>query len=193
MSGFLGSGKTSLILSLAKGYIKEKGARIAIIENDFTQVSVDARYISLRGMTVKDLCTGCICCTKRKDLLSALYELEEQDRPDIVIIEPSGIANPGCILSALEKYRGSELSKIISVVLVDGSRFDEMMPAFEMPLRNQLTHADLAIISKIDKVDRSGLNRVCKWLFENYPGKSILQTNLSDLSSIDIVRKRLWA
>jgi G3E family GTPase len=105
ISGFLGSGKTTLLLAVAKGLVAS-GRKVAIIENEIGKVGVDGETIAAEGLAVKELFSGCICCSLRINLVNTLLELERTTEPDIVIIEPSGVAGPDLLLAALVGYGG---------------------------------------------------------------------------------------
>src|SRR5574337_204530 len=93
IAGYLGSGKTTLILALSKQFAAE-GTRVAILVNDVGAVPVDGAVMKEYGLTVKDIGGGCICCQVSGSLLKTLEALARDVRPDIVIIEPTGIAVP---------------------------------------------------------------------------------------------------
>jgi len=191
VSGFLGSGKTSLIVPLAKDLIATAGRRIAIIENDYGRVSADAKLINSSGLAVKEICAGCICCSLGPSLLKTLQELESSVGPDLIIIEPSGLANPDSIISTLRMHQPS-VARISTIVLLDSSRFAAMMPAFDIPLRNQVAAADLLVVNKIDKTDARALGQVQQWLSSNFPHKAFLFSSRADRASLDEIRKRAW-
>ena len=83
ISGFLGSGKTTLLLRIAKSLVEDSGRKIAIIENEIGKVGVDDQTIAAEGLTVKELFSGCVCCSLRLDLINTLLELERNVNPDI--------------------------------------------------------------------------------------------------------------
>jgi Ni2+-binding GTPase involved in maturation of urease and hydrogenase len=91
VSGFLGAGKTTLIQKLIRDSFR--GQRVALIENDFGEIGVDAALLGAGGLEVREINSGCICCTLTGDFVRALRELLERYRPEEVIIEPSGLGN----------------------------------------------------------------------------------------------------
>ena len=100
VSGALGSGKTTLLLPLAEA-LQEAGHRVGILENDAGQVPVDAPFLRSQGFAVQDLASGCICCDLSSELPGAFAALSEALDPDVVLIEPSGLAAPGILKNAL--------------------------------------------------------------------------------------------
>ena len=90
ISGFLGAGKTTLLQKLLReGFA---GQKVALVENDFGAVSLDAKLLKSGGYTVQELRAGCICCTLNGNFVSALVSLLRRVQPDVVLIEPSGVA-----------------------------------------------------------------------------------------------------
>ena len=92
-AGFLGSGKTTLIISIAR-QATEAGRRLCVIVNEIGEVGIDGEVLRVGDLEVKEITAGCICCQIGVDLVRTLRELEEGFRPDLVIIEASGIATP---------------------------------------------------------------------------------------------------
>jgi G3E family GTPase len=153
VAGFLGSGKTTLVLSIIERIINRMGKKVVVIVNDFGTVGIDGKVMTKYGIQVKELASGCICCTLGADLLYTLQEVEEGFQPDIVVIEPTGVADPDAIVQAMNYYEGKKLGWIRSVVIVDASRFDVIMKALGRPLTAQVRTADLVLINKTDLVD----------------------------------------
>jgi len=103
ISGFLGAGKTTLIQKLLKEeFHKEK---VALIENDFGEISVDAALLNTGGVEVKEMNSGCICCSLSGDFVKALKELLDRFHPDKIIIEPSGVGKLSDIVKACADIR----------------------------------------------------------------------------------------
>ncbi len=152
ISGFLGSGKTTLLLSLAKGLAESSGRKIAIVENEVGKVGVDGQILEAEGFPVKELFSGCICCSLRIDLVNTLLELERTAAPDIVIIEPSGVAGPDQILAALVGY-GGEIGRKVIINIVDASRHRIILSKPLLPIVSKgIEVADLILLSKADTV-----------------------------------------
>lgn len=120
LSGFLGAGKTTLLLALARRWA-DAGRKVAIIENEAGKVGIDDRVLVSHGLAVRELYSGCVCCSLRLDLISTLCTVEKELAPDLVIVEPSGVAGPGAVKDAFAGYAGS-LERRLLVVLADGPR-----------------------------------------------------------------------
>ncbi|MCX8169783.1 MAG: hypothetical protein N3D72_01705, partial [Candidatus Methanomethyliaceae archaeon] len=96
IAGFLGSGKTTTIIAISRE-MSNRGKRVAIIVNEIGEVPVDAKIMSDYGLKVMDIGGGCICCELMINLSYTLEELARLYSPDIVLIEPSGVAIPSSI------------------------------------------------------------------------------------------------
>ena len=160
VAGFLGSGKTTMVLSAISRIIERTGKKVVIIVNDFGTVGIDGKLMEKYGLNVAELASGCICCTLGGDLLTTLQDIEEKIRPDLVVIEPTGLADPDAIVGALDHYPGKPLERIRSAVIVDAVRFPAIFKALNRPLTSQVKSADLVLINKIDAVPADALNAV---------------------------------
>ncbi len=155
-AGFLGSGKTTLILPIAKDLV-EKGRKLVIIENEVGKIGVDDRYLQQEGLNVRELYSGCICCQLRVDLLNTLYEIERTIDPDVVIMEPSGVASPAQVLQGLVGYGGNIDRKRV-IFLIDAIRF-KAIELLSLPLvETGVECADIVAINKIDGVSEQHLD-----------------------------------
>ncbi len=150
LSGFLGSGKTTLLLKVARRFT-DAGLKVAIIENEAGMVGIDDRIIAAEGFDVRELYSGCICCSLQLDLVRTLALLEEEAHPDIVILEPSGVAAPAAVTGAFRLYSG-KIERQLLVVLADLPRMEKLigknLPFFETAVQAgeiiALTKADAA-------------------------------------------------
>lgn len=149
VAGFLGSGKTTFIIKLARAAIRT-GRRVAIIVNEIGEIGIDDQLMRQLDLNVWELLSGCICCTLSGDLVTTLQELDAQYAPDLVLLEPSGAAEPGNVLTALPYYRGRPLTSVRCVVLLDPLRLPMLLEVLTPLIRSQIRHADLLIINKTD-------------------------------------------
>lgn len=158
IAGFLGAGKTSVLVPLAKAFV-QAGRRVAIIENEVGKVGVDDQLLKSEGLPVKELFSGCICCSLRLDLVSTMLELERSYRPDVVLLEPSGVAGPDAVADAFNGY-GGEIARRQVVTVVDAARFETLFKLNLPIFQAGLNVADLVLINKMDKVDAAALARI---------------------------------
>ena len=122
LSGFLGSGKTTLLIALA-GIYAEKGLKTAIIENEIGEIPVDSMLLKSEGLSVRELFAGCICCSIRQDLTAAVKEIKHTVNPDILLIEPTGVAAPD-IVTGIIGYCLSDDDSVDTLLVVDYRRIE---------------------------------------------------------------------
>jgi G3E family GTPase len=149
VAGFLGSGKTTLILSVAQQLVAA-GSKVAIVENEAGEIGIDGELIRRVGLTVRELFNGCICCQLSADLVPTLEAIAAEISPDWVIIEPSGIAEPKRVLAALPYYRGPRLNMVRTLTLMDPTRIPEIFEVLTPLITAQIRAADVVVINKSD-------------------------------------------
>jgi G3E family GTPase len=149
ITGFLGSGKTTLIIKLAQA-ATERAKRVAIVVNEIGAIGIDDRLMRQLDLNVWELVNGCICCTLSGDLVTTLQNLDANYAPDLVMVEPSGAADPKNILSALPYYRGRPLESLYTATIVDPLRVEMLVEVLTPLITSQIRHADLILISKRD-------------------------------------------
>ncbi|MHC4886986.1 MAG: GTP-binding protein, partial [Planctomycetota bacterium] len=152
LAGFLGAGKTSLLLQIARILSEEKGLRLAIVENEVGQVGIDDEVVREEGMQVREIYSGCICCSLRLDLVTTLLEIEREIAPDLVIVEPSGMAGPKQVVGALVGY-GGEIESRTTAVIMDAERLRRMADLSLPLIEDSIQAADLILLNKVDAVD----------------------------------------
>ena len=152
VTGFLGAGKTTLVNHLLA---HAEGRRIAAVVNDFGDINIDAELITGASDGVVSLSNGCICCSLEGDLLRTIASLlRREPRPEFIVIETSGVADPAEIVRNLMDpliWQEAPLETVVCVV-------DAMTPAAELAdplLRSQLRSADVVALSKLDLADAS--------------------------------------
>ncbi len=155
IAGYLGSGKTTLIIALTRG-LAGKGKRVAILVNDVGEVSVDGSVMEEYGLTVKDIGGGCICCQVAGNMLKTLELLAAGAKPDIVIIEPTGMAVPRAIreTAAMLDVRKAVLEIGPTIVLFDVTRSGKLLSydTLKRLVTTQLKDADIIALSKAEMV-----------------------------------------
>lgn len=174
IGGFLGSGKTTTLLSLGR-HMVEKGHRVAIIVNEIGEVGVDGETLSGSGLIAKELTSGCICCTLRISMEYTLQTLEEEYDPDVLIIEPTGIALPLQIKEHVALMGLPDLSFAPVVTIVDASRFDVELSQVPKFILTQIEEAEILCVNKIDLVDRETLVSVTGRLMDVNPDALIVE------------------
>jgi len=150
LSGFLGAGKTSFLLKLCQ-YLVQRGQRVAIIENEVGAVSVDGAILAGEGVSMRELFNGCICCSLANELDYTIRTLQEEQDPDWMIMEATGLAIPEITSVRFASGRVRRYSLQI-VVLVDAARFPQLAKVSPLVTR-QVENADVLYLNKVDLVD----------------------------------------
>ena len=178
LSGFLGSGKTTILMQLISHLSEKHGAgyRIAIIENEIGSASVDASIIQDAGYSVTEMLSGCVCCTLIGQLIPSLERLAQELDPQLIILEATGVAAPEDIRDNIVRYSDYP-TRIIA--LADASRWRRIMRALSMLLEAQIEPADTICINKIDLVDDEALAEVECTVRGINPSAPIVRVNAS--------------
>lgn len=148
-TGFLGSGKTSVIIPLAKA-AAAAGRKVAILVNEIGEIGIDNQLMRQLGLNMWELVAGCICCTLSADLVSTLKQVEAEYAPELVVVEASGAADPSRILELLPHYRGRPLAGVRTVTMIDPLRLEMLLEVLTPLITSQIACADIIIISKAD-------------------------------------------
>jgi G3E family GTPase len=183
VTGFLGAGKTTLVNRILQ---QADGRRIAAVVNDFGAINIDAELIAGAEDGVVSLANGCICCSLEGDLLRTLSNLlRRTPRPEAIMIETSGVADPNDIIRNLMDpviWREAPLETVLCVVDASSPEAQLDDPLF----LSQLRAADLLAVSKGDLVDRPSLDRRCRSLSQINRRASVIEATGGDVP-LDLV------
>ncbi|MDR0791431.1 MAG: molybdopterin-guanine dinucleotide biosynthesis protein MobB [Methanomassiliicoccaceae archaeon] len=152
VTGFLGSGKTSFLTKLASE-LTGRGYKVAVIVNDVGHINVDQKVMSSHGLNVKEVAGGCICCEIQGTFTMTIMNLHMSYKPDIVLVEPSGVAIPWGLKQAVaEASKNSGLDIVHSpiVTFVDCTALEEQMMFVGRLISTQIREADAIMINKTD-------------------------------------------
>ena len=174
IGGFLGSGKTTTILKISR-QLSNAEKRTAIIVNEIGEIGLDGDILSGPDIVTEELTSGCICCTLRISMQYTLQTLEEEFGPDIVIIEPTGIAFPGQIREEIETMGLSDLSFAPVVTLVDPGRFGTEAKEIPRFIETQIREAEILCINKTDITPAEIVLSTEKMIHEINPEARILK------------------
>ncbi|AFV12961.1 CobW-like protein [Thermacetogenium phaeum DSM 12270] len=177
VSGFLGSGKTTLIRQLAGYLVVDREQKVVIIENEVGEVGIDDRFLSGEGFQVREIYGGCICCQLTGELTLAVNQIAERFSPDWVIIEATGVARPSTILNTLERY-GKGIDGIFTLAVADTGRWEELMEIMPELISAQVAEAKLVIASKIDEAGEGELQRLMEKVKEINPRAGVVAASL---------------
>lgn len=158
LGGFAGSGKTTLLLRLA-GALSRCGRRVAIIENDAAPDGIDAAVLRRRGWRTEEIVSGCICCSLRGSLQTTLIRLLHEYEPDVVLLEPSGIAGPFMVEEAVRSVNLPSL-RISRILLLDAGRCRDRRLHILPFVRQSVIEASLILLNKCDLLNEKELDDV---------------------------------
>ncbi|MPW24399.1 cobalamin biosynthesis protein P47K [Alkalibaculum sp. M08DMB] len=161
LGGFLGSGKTSVVIQLAKyivGDNPENTTKVVILENEIGEVSVDDKILINNGYEVANMFSGCVCCTMSGELVIGLHKIIRDFNPELIIMEATGVAYPHNIKETIAQSM-PDINCIITCV-TDAKRWKRLIRPMEMLLKDQLNDADVILINKVDIVDETTLTEV---------------------------------
>ena len=148
-SGFLGAGKTTLIKKLlSEAY---KGEQVVLIENEFGEIGIDGGFLKEAGIEIREMNSGCICCSLVGDFGVALKEVIQKYSPDRIIIEPSGVGKLSDVIKAVQKVEDEVDIKLNSfTTVVDVTKCKMYMKNFGEFFSNQIEYAGTVILSRTD-------------------------------------------
>lgn len=151
LAGFLGSGKTTSLIRLGTD-LSKAGKRVAIIVNEVGEVGVDGAVIDSYGLKTVEIAEGCICCSLSGSLQNTLRQVSKEYSPDVIIIEPTGLAFASKI-KQLIRTSMVENEGVITICMIDAFRAKKMFGEAELFLSRQIIGSDIVAINKIDLVD----------------------------------------
>jgi G3E family GTPase len=162
VGGYLGAGKTTLVNHLLRN---AGGRRIAVMVNDFGELTIDADLIEGAEGSVLALAGGCVCCSFGSDLLGALQDvLQRQPPPDLILIETSGVALPAAVARSARLLPGLRIEGIVLMLDAETVRQRSADPYVGDLVRQQLLDADLLILNKIELCSPAELTELNAWL-----------------------------
>lgn len=189
-SGFLGAGKTMLIKKL----INENayGSNIAIIENEFGEVGIDGAILKETNIEVKEINSGCICCQVSGKFGDAVIEVINKYKPEVIIIEPSGVAKLTEILNVLGgiKFDG-KISVRNIFTLIDIQNYDIYLNNFKEFYENQIKKANKIVLSRSQFVDEEKINKTIQSIKKYNSTAEIFYKPWYELNAFDIVNSKI--
>ena len=165
ISGFLGAGKTTLI----KKFISEafSGEKTVLIENEFGEIGVDGGFLKEAGIDIKEMNSGCICCSLVGDFEASLKEVIEKYSPERIIIEPSGVGKLSDVVKAVEGVvSDAEIVVNNKIAVVNAQKAPMYIKNFGEFFVNQVTHASAVVLSRTSDMSEDKINEVVKQLRE---------------------------
>ena len=181
ISGFLGAGKTTFIKKLLKEAIA--GEKVVLIENEFGEIGIDGGFLKDSGIEIREMNSGCICCSLVGDFGRSLNEVLTKYTPDRVIIEPSGVGKLSDIMKAVCDVAG-EIDVVLngSVTVVDAQKCKMYMKNFGEFFNNQIESAGTIVLSRTDVADADKVAQCVEMIREKNPKAAIVTTPIDKLT-----------
>ena len=190
ISGFLGAGKTTLIQKLLKESLA--GTKVVLIENEFGQIGIDGGFLKEAGIEIKEMNSGCICCSLVGDFGESLKEVITTYAPERIIIEPSGVGKLSDVIKAVSKVEtgNAQMEDVYlnsAVAVVDASKCKMYMKNFGEFFINQVESAKTIILSRTQNMSDDKLKEVVAMLREHNDKATIITTPWDDLKGDQIL------
>ena len=186
VSGFLGAGKTTLIKKLLKEALAD--TKVVLIENEFGEIGIDGGFLKEAGIEIKEMNSGCICCSLVGDFGASLREVLDTYAPERVLIEPSGVGKLSDVMKAVQDAmadRDVELNSAVAVV--DACKCKMYIKNFGEFFVNQIEHAGTVILSRTDKLKEEKLTACVHMIREHNAKATIITTPWAALEGKDIL------
>ncbi|MDP6039846.1 MAG: GTP-binding protein, partial [Candidatus Latescibacteria bacterium] len=176
IAGFLGSGKTTLMNHLLK--MRPEGLKPAIIVNDFGEIPLDGDLIDRSDYALKELASGCVCCTLKGPLSETLAVFAKEEAPDVILMETTGVAIPAEIGGLFQTLELKSLVQIGNVIcVIDTNSFLKYEPHFSV-IGTQIQQANTIVLNKADLTSQDRLNAVYRRIeYLCLPESQIVETN----------------
>ena len=185
ISGFLGAGKTTLIKKLFESQAY-KNDKVVLIENEFGEIGIDGSFLKEAGVEIKEINSGCICCSLVGDFETSMKEVINKFEPTRIVIEPSGVGKLSDIIDAVKKV-DADLELNILATVVDAGKTKIYLKNFGEFFNNQVEAADTIVIAKVDKVKEDKLVEAVNLIKEVNPEANIITTTISSFDGDKLV------
>jgi G3E family GTPase len=179
VSGFLGAGKTTLIKKLLKEALAE--SKVVLIENEFGEIGIDGGFLKEAGIEIKEMNSGCICCSLVGDFGASMREVLDTYAPERILIEPSGVGKLSDVMKAVQDAmadRDVELNSAVAVV--DACKCRMYIKNFGEFFINQIEHAGTVILSRTDKLSEEKLT-ACVEMIREHNARAVIITTPWDV------------
>lgn len=186
ISGFLGAGKTTLIQKLLKEAFKEE--QVVLIENEFGEIGIDGGFLKEAGIQIREMNSGCICCSLVGDFGASLKEVISQYHPDRILIEPSGVGKLSDVIKAVQGVQ-KETDLVLNsyTTVVDAKKCKMYMRNFGEFFNNQVEYAGAIILSRTDLIDEKKAEQCMEMLRKVNERAAIITTPIEKLDGKKIL------
>ena len=186
VSGFLGAGKTTLIKKLLKDALA--GTRVVLIENEFGEIGIDGGFLKESGIEIREMNSGCICCSLVGDFGTSLREVMDTYAPERILIEPSGVGKLSDVMKAIrDAAEGSDMELNSAVAVVDASKCKIYIKNFGEFFVNQIEYAGTIILTRTDKVSDAKIAECVELLRQHNDKATIITTPIAELDGKQIL------
>ncbi len=176
VSGFLGAGKTTLIKKMLEEVFA--GEQVVLVENEYGEVGIDSGFLKDAGVEIRELNSGCICCTLVGDFNKSLREVIDTYHPDRILIEPSGVGKLSDVMSSVkameEEYPDVKLNALVTVA--NALKAAKQMKAFGEFFNNQIENATTVVLSRTQNVKPAQLELCVKTIQDLNPKAAVIRT-----------------
>ena len=186
ISGFLGAGKTTFIKRLLKEAIS--GEKVVLIENEFGEIGIDGGFLKDAGIEIREMNSGCICCSLVGDFGKSLAEVLTKYTPDRVIIEPSGVGKLSDVMKAVRDVASEiEVELNSAVTVADASKVRMYMKNFGEFFNNQIENAGTIVLSRTDITDPKKVQTAVEMIRQHNQDAAIVTTPVSQLAGTQLL------
>ncbi len=186
-SGFLGAGKTTLIKKLLKEALA--GSKVVLIENEFGEIGIDGGFLKESGIEIKEMNSGCICCSLVGDFGTSLKEVIDTYAPERVLIEPSGVGKLSDVIRAVDNVAADmDVTVNSAVAVVDASKCKMYIKNFGEFFCNQIACAGTIILSRTGNLSQEKLAACVEMIREYNKEATIITTPWEELQGEDILK-----
>ena len=185
-SGFLGAGKTTLIKKLLKEAMD--ASKVVLIENEFGEIGIDGGFLKEAGVEIKEMNSGCICCSLVGDFGTSLKEVLDKYHPERILIEPSGVGKLSDVMKAVQNVKSDvDVQLNSAVVVVDANKCKMYAKNFGEFFLNQIEHAGTIILSRTADISESKLNAALEIIREHNSKATVITTPWDELDGKKIL------
>ncbi|MBO5291952.1 MAG: GTP-binding protein [Lachnospiraceae bacterium] len=186
VSGFLGAGKTTLIKKLLKEALAD--TKVVLIENEFGEIGIDGGFLKEAGIEIKEMNSGCICCSLVGDFGASLQEVLKTYEPERILIEPSGVGKLSDVMKAVQDVKTDvEVQLNSAVAVVDASKCKMYIKNFGEFFVNQIAHAGTIILSRTGNLSEEKVAKAVELIREHNAKATIITTPWDRLDGKDIL------
>ena len=186
-SGFLGAGKTTLIKKLLKEALAD--SKVVLIENEFGEIGIDGGFLKEAGIEIKEMNSGCICCSLVGDFGTSLKEVLTTYAPERILIEPSGVGKLSDVIKAVENVAAdTEVEVNSAVAVVDAAKCKMYIKNFGEFFCNQIAYAGTIVLSRTAGMSQEKLEKCVEMIREYNSQATIITTPWEELQGEDILK-----